>query len=259
MISQTIRLTFAALVLCVTAASQALPYNALSENARREQIMQWANKPDASACESIQAGLTDPSADIRQRAANALYWKCDRGKTGQTAAKALCRSVELGNAHAGAWLLLGYARPEDAKPCLRKPPPKGAMVKLAAPAKPVPAGFAARVALARLGDPDATAALRGAFQGPPLDEALFLLAALRDIEDLASLKAAIKLLDDNTHQVPGPDSHSTRTLRNVVLEALVERLYLKTSFQIDPARKYSGAEIDEVRAAAGQAVVAQKK
>jgi len=133
------------------------------------------------------------------------------------------------------------------------------MVKLVTTSKPVPAIFAARVALARLGDPGAIVALRTAFQTPSLDEALFLLAALRDIEDPDSLAAALKLLDDNTRQAPGPDSHSTRALRNVALEALVERFHLKPSFQIDPAHKYTLAEIDEVRAAAGHAVAGLKK
>jgi len=242
--SRTVRLTFAGVVFSVAAWTQAL-----NENARREQIMLRANKPDAAACQSIQAGLVDPSADIRLRAANALYWKCARGNIGQSAAKALCRSIELGNAHAGVWLLLGYARPEDAKPCLGKPIRKGAMVKLGTATKPVPAALAARVALARLGDPSAIAALREAFRSASLDEVLFLLAALRDVEDPASIQAAIKLLDDNKRQVPGADSHSTRTLRNAALEAVVERLHLKPSFPIDRGRTYSTAEIDEVRAA----------
>jgi HEAT repeat protein len=253
------RLTFASLALCLAAAAQTAPYEQMDEHARREQIMEWASKPDASACQSIEAGLADPSADIRLRAANALYWKCDRGNTGQTAAQALCRSVDLGNAHAGAWLLLGYAKPEIAKACLQKPVRKGAMVKLAPSTKPLPAEFAARVALARLGDPDATAALREAFENPSLDEALFLLAALRDIDDPAALEAALKLLDDNTRQAPGPDSHSTRTLRNVALEALVDRFQLKPSFAVDAASRYSDAEVDEVRKVAGRAVAALKK
>ncbi len=245
---------------CIGAAAAAAqhappPYKAWSEDKRREQIMQWAIKPDAAACGKIQAGLTDPSGDIRMRAAGALYWKCDRSLTANSATQALCRSVELGNGHAGAWLLLGYAKPEEALPCLRKPPRKGAMVKLAISSKPLSAEFAARVALARLRDPAATAALRTTFEKPTLDEALFLLAALPDIEDAASLASAIKLLDDGVRQAPGPDFHTTRALRNVALEALVERFHLKPGFPLDPARRYSDSEIAEVRKAATGALL----
>jgi len=220
--------------------------------------MLWGSQPDAAACQSLQAGLIDPSADIRLRAANALFWKCDRATTGKTAVKALCRSVELGNAHAGAWLLLSYADAGTAIPCLKKPPRTGAMVKLAS-SNPVPAGLAARVALARLGDAGALAALRKTLEKPSLDEALFLLGALREIEDSASLAGVIKLLDDNTRQAPGPDFHSTRPVRNVALQALVERFHLKPSFAIDPTRKYSDAEVAEVRSAATRALSEQRK
>ena len=239
-----------ALLLCLAASLGAQPYRSLRENARRDRIMQWAVKPDANACTRIQEGLTDPSADIRIRASNALYWKCDRKETAKTGAKSLCRSIQLGNAHAGAWLLLGYAEPETAKACLQKPIPKSAMVKLATSSKPVPATLAADVSRARLGDPTL---LRAAFQKPSLDEALFLLAALREIDDPESLTAAIKLLDDNTRQAPGPDFHTTRPLRNVALEALTAKFQLKTSFPIDPTRMYTPAEIEEVRTAATQA------
>ena len=245
----------AALMICLsTAVAQKPAYQRMSETARREQIMQWGSKPDGSSCASLQAGLVDPSADIRRRAADALYWKCDRARTGQTAGEALCRSIELGNTHAGAWLLLGYAKPAIAKACLEKPIRAEAMVKLAISTKPLPAGFAATVALARLDDREAIDALRKAFQNPSLDEALFLLAGLRDIVDPPSLAAAVKLLDDSTRQAPGPDSHSTRALCSVALEALVARLQLKPSFAIDPERRYSSAEVDEIRKAAVRAV-----
>lgn len=255
---QTLRFTGVALLLSYELAAQNPPYNSLSESARRDKIMLWGSQPDATACQSLQAGLIDPSADIRLRAANALFWKCDRSTTGKTAVKALCRSVELGNAHAGAWLLLSYADAATAIPCLKKPPRSGAMVKLAN-SNPVPAGLAARVALARLGDVGALVALRKALEKPTLDEALFLLGALREIEDPASLAGVIKLLEDNTRQAPGPDFHTTRAVRNVALEALVERFHLKPSFAIDPARRYSDTEVAEVRGGATRALSEQRK
>ena len=213
---------------------------------RRERVMQLAAKADAKSCELLEAALTDPSSDIRGRAASALYWKCDRNVTGQRAVQSLCRSVALGNANAGALLLLGYSvRPEEARPCLDRTFPKWAKVKLVTSMQPVPAPVAARVALARLGDAKAVDELRAAFnERTPLPETLFLLAVLSDIQQPGILAAVLMHLDD-TRVCPGLIAHATRQVRDVAVEALVSRLNLE--FQVEPGKRYSDAEIDTVR------------
>ncbi len=213
---------------------------------RRERVMQLAAKADAKSCELLESALTDPSADIRGRAASALYWKCDRNVTAQRAAPALCQSVTMGNANAGALLLLGYAvRPEEARACLDRAFPKWAKVKLVTSMQPVPAPVAARVALARLGHAKAVEELRAAFSPrTPLPETLFLLAVLRDIQDPGGLAASLVHLDDR-RACPGLVSHATREVRDVALEALVSRLSL--DFKVEPGKRYSDAEVDTVR------------
>jgi hypothetical protein len=219
---------------------------ASDENSRRLQLMQLANKPDLAACVKIEASLTDASADIRQRAASALYWRCDRVRTGERAVQALSRSVEMGNANAGALLLLGYAPRKEAEARLQKPLPGWAMVKLATSAQPVPASLAARVALARLGDETAIAELRKSFAKASIPEALFLLTVLPDINDRGALEAAIALLGD-ARECPGVDSESKRRVQDAALEALVDRFKLATSFKIERGREYTDAELAEAR------------
>ena len=79
---RTLGLAFgAALLIPFIVQAQSRPYKALNENARREKIMLWGSRPDEAACRSLQEGLTDPSADIRLRAASQLFWNCDRSTT----------------------------------------------------------------------------------------------------------------------------------------------------------------------------------
>jgi hypothetical protein len=224
----------------------------LDENARLEQVIQWAAKARPADCAALTSVLLDDSFDLRNRAASALYWKCDRAKA-INFGTSLCRSLELGNAEAGAVLLLGYARPEVAKPCLRTMAKRPEMVKLEVSAQPVSISLAATVALARLGDAEAQHQLRQAFDKPTQTTALFLLGVLRDIDDHEALQAAVKLLDDD-REAPGVMSDSTRTIRDVALEALVARLSLTTSFAVEPGRLYDPQQISEVRTAAERAL-----
>jgi hypothetical protein len=210
--------------MCVFAVSLALAAQPAVDEVRRERVMQLAAKADAKSCELLESALTDPSSDIRGRAASALYWKCDRGVTGQRAVQSLCRSVAMGNANAGALLLLGYAvKPEEAIPCLDRTFPKWARVKLVTSTKPVAAAVAARVSLARLGSAKATGELRAAFSSSTaLPETLFLLAVLGDIRDPGVLSAALVHLGD-ARECPGLVAHATRQVRDVALEAFASR------------------------------------
>lgn len=232
--------------MCLFVLASALAAQPAVDAVRRERVMNLAAKADAKSCALLESALTDPSADIRGRAASALYWKCDPKVTGQRAVQTLCQSVTMGNANAGALLLLGYAvRPEEARPCLDRAFPKWANVKLVTSMQPVPAPVAARVALARLGDAKAADELRAAFSPrTPLPETLFLLAVLRDIENPDVLAASLGHLDDR-RACTGLVAHATREVRDVALEALVSRLSL--DFQVEPGRRYSDAEVETVR------------
>jgi HEAT repeat protein len=226
----------------------------IGEDARRDRVMQWAAKAGPNECGALTGALLDESFDIRNRAASALYWKCDR-TLAVSFAPALCRTLELGNAEAGAVLLLGYTRPEDATACLKLAAQRREMVKLAVSAQPVPMTLAAHVALARLGDAAAVSELRQAFEKPDVPTALFLLGVLQDIVDPEALRAAVKLLDDD-RPGPGVVAHATRTIRDIALEALVARLALIPSFALEPGRRYDSRELAEIRTAADRVLSA---
>jgi hypothetical protein len=120
-----------------------------AEDERLERVLRWSAEASPAACKALADTLVDESYDLRSRAASALYWKCNRTDAANYAAK-LCRSIDLGNPEAGAVLLLGYAKAEQATPCLRKAALRQDMVKLAVSAQPVPIRLTAQVALARL-------------------------------------------------------------------------------------------------------------
>jgi hypothetical protein len=220
-----------------------------SEDARREQVMQWSVKPDAAACQGLERALVDPSADIRVRAATALYGRCNRGVSARRAAQTICKSLEMGNASAGAILLLGHAPREQAEPCLSRIFPKGSAVKGVTSSRPVPSEFAAMVPLAKLGNDKALAALRAAFAKPSVAEALFLLSVLYEVDDMQALRASVSLLDDE-RTVPSARSDATRKMRDAAVDALADRLSLKLSFQPQIGQRFTTAEITEVKTAA---------
>jgi len=251
------RTTPLSIVLCTAALAllstlTLLHGQQLDEAARRDRIMQWQARAAPADCKALSGALTDESFDLRSRAASALYWKCDRAAAA-TFAALLCRTLELGNAEAGAVLLLGYARPEDAEPCLQKAARQSRMVKLAVSARPVPIALPVRVALARLGHADGIGALRTAFDMPDVDTSLFLLGVLRDIEDGAALRASLRFLDDD-REAPGVVAHAMRRVRDVAVEALAARFSLKSTFALEPGRRYAAREITEIRTAAEQRI-----
>jgi HEAT repeat protein len=226
----------------------------LDEDARRDRIMQWQARATPADCQALTEALADESFDLRSRAASALYWKCDRAAAA-TFAPLLCDTLKLGNAEAGAVLLLGYARPDVAVPCLQEAAGRRRMVKLAVSARPVPIALPIKVALARLGQADAVRNLRMAFEKPDLETSLFLLGVLRDIEDREALRASLRFLDDE-REAPGVVSHAVRTVRDVAVEALAARFSLKPAFSLEPGRRYTAGQISEIRAAAARAISA---
>ncbi|HEY1341537.1 MAG TPA: hypothetical protein VGF59_28700 [Bryobacteraceae bacterium] len=224
-----------------------------NEEARREQVMQWSVTADPAACHGLERALTDPAADIRVRAATALYGRCDREASARRAAPAICRSLEMGNASAGAILLLGYAPREQAEPCLTRPFPKGSAVKGVTSSRPVRSEFAAIVPLAKLGNEKALAALRAAFDKPTVAEGLFLLSVLHEVNDAEALRASVGLLRDE-RTVPSARADATRKMRDAAVDALADRLGLKLSFQPQTGQRFTPAEVTEVNAAALAAI-----
>ncbi len=208
-----------------------------------------------SAAEAVVAALQDEDADIRERAAGALhaFERPDEILSNAGNAHALRASVEAGNDTAGAVLLLGYAAGPDSLTLLQKlrqsPPER--RTKLNAWSEPVSVALVATAAASRQGDTEARQSLLAALDKGSLETTTFLLSVARDIDDPPTLQALARRLNDEREIRGGVPSGATPSRRvcDAVADALVDRLRLPVKFSRNPARRYSAAEIDEVRQA----------
>jgi hypothetical protein len=122
-------------------------------------------------------------------------------------------------------------------------------VRLAAAEGPVPARVAAQVALARLGDKNAMGAIGELTERASVAEWRFLLAAIRDINAPRMLHALKRGLADERETSAGLPSHAgpRRRVCDETVNALVERLNLKTSFALTTMQRYGAEQLAEVR------------
>lgn len=229
-----------------------------SEDVRTQGVAVLREIGGASAVPLLVAALGDASLEVRERSASALWDRCEPGAVLAAAgAEARLRAlVEEETSAAGAYLLLGRSREPASRDALaRAAARKEPLVKLSPGALPVPAALAARVALSRLGDREARAALlrwsdAGVAPGPPPPERLFVLAALGEVDDPALLHAVASALDDERPVAGGVPSGAapSRRVCDVAVEAFVARLRLAPGFALSEARRYDAAERARVKA-----------
>jgi len=201
----------------------------------------------AEDCARSLSALSSDAADERERAARYLLENCDRVALARapSAASQLRKAVELGSG-AAPILLLGHYQDEASRRTLlnaqtSKP------VKLRLDSHPVPASLVVAVALARSGD---TQPLMKAIESSSLEERRFLLDVLGEIDLGLSLRAlALKALTDEREVPGGVPSGATpsRRLCDVAVDAFTHRLTLELSFRLTPSRRYTPAQLAEVR------------
>jgi hypothetical protein len=199
-------------------------------------------------CTALSAGLTSSSADTRERAARAVYEKCPPAttRTLPDLNASLRKSVQLGNASAAALLLLGRYQDPETRSFLEQRTSKALpKVKLDPWQPPVPLGLAAAVAAVSAGSESARARLTQGLS--PIEESEFLASSIPAIQDRASLRALVKLLDDERTVNTGVPSGATPRLRiaDLALEAFCKRFEL-TPFPLRPGDRYSPSEIASV-------------
>ncbi len=239
------RLFTIALLLLGTACAQQK-----SEDARLEALVKIAGQGQAG-CEQLVAGLTDSSADLRERAARALYANCPATVTDKVAGLevALRKSVTMGNPSAGTLLLLGRFKSDESRKFLQQHMISKEMVKLQPWQPPVRQGLAAAVAAVSAGVPSALPAVQKGLG--PLPEAEFLVSAMADLSDNSAVVSLAKLLDDSRTVQAGVPSGVQPQLRiqDLALEAFVARLKLRPSFAIRNGSRYTDAELAQGRIA----------
>lgn len=213
-------------------------------------LLREVGGPDALSLLVHAAG--DPSREIQERAADALYKNFEPGAVAAhpDAAK-IAESVRNGNRSAAALLLLGHMNHPQAAAGLRAARDQVSDHTKLEPWGPVvPAALAANIALSRQGDSSARAALRETIQRGDEGDLRFLLSALREIDDPALLHAiADATLTDRRPTGTGAPSGvvSPRRVSDDAVNAFVVLLHLPVSFPLRETDAYSEAEIEEVR------------
>lgn len=239
--------------LAVTAADvPALTPLLMDTNAdvARESMVLLERIGGSQACTALVRALTSVSADMRERAANAMYRRCQQPLADNLAGweTALHQSVRMGNTAASATLLLRHFANDGNRQFLRKLLNAHAVVvKLAAWSTPVPQALAAAVAGVSVGLTQAQARL---VQGlNDVASAEFLASTLVDVTDMTALHSLLPLLDNEQTVRAGVPSGALpqRRVCDLALDAFVNRLGLRPSFSLRVGERYTAAELDEVK------------
>ncbi|MEM1050354.1 MAG: HEAT repeat domain-containing protein [Pseudomonadota bacterium] len=228
-----------------------------NEDVRRQAVTLLGQSGDATAGPHLAIALADPSDDIVRRASEALYKIGGDAVSDPSVGAALREAVEAGRDSAGAILLLGYVAGDKTVATLNalrsKDADRSTEVFHWSPVMPV--AFVADVALARLGDADAKGRLMAAVRGGDLDSLMFLLSALRDIEDSDILGTLAEATLSDRRPVEGDvPSHAdvdTR-LADVAAARFSERYGLTAGGGPKADRARSDDELDAVRKAVAE-------
>jgi hypothetical protein len=228
-----------------------------NEDVAREAVTLLAQLGGPAACAALVPALTAPSADVRERAARALYSGCPREVTQPipNLETGLRQSVELGNSAAAALLLLGRFQDNENREFLkRRLTAKTPLVKLSPWNTPVAAGLAAAVAGVSAGVAEARAPLAEGLGD--LAQAEFLASVLPDVTDLKALQSLLPLLDNRQTIRAGVPSGAQpqRRLCDLAVDGFVVRLGLRPGFSIRASDRYSDHEIAELKKLAASAL-----
>lgn len=227
------------------------------EDIRRQAVALLAAIEGEAAIAPLAAALSDESADIRQRASVALYDNyapqvlAGRPELGV----ALRDSLRQGNESGAAILLLGYFPGPETEAALRELRARRGddLTEVLVWTPVVPVSLAVDVALSRLGEGSARAAVMDRIAEGELDTLAFLLHALRDIDAPAILQALKDAtLDDPREVVAGEvpsDGAPHIRLQDLAVTRFVERLALPVAFEVSGTKRYSGEEIAAAREA----------
>lgn len=225
------------------------------ENIRVEAVALLAALDSEAAAKALLPALADSSADIRERAARAVLAQVLRA--GKFAGLGAAAEKGLAAGEPGAAALLLGAFSQSSGEILRDTVDSTRLVKLADADLPVPAHLPAQVALSRLGDEPARSGLDEAIARGDVAELLFLLDVLPLLDDPSTINTlAAKTLGDERPvggDLPAGVEPSRRVADHAI-DALAARLRLKLSFAPDETRRYSAAEIAELRKALDSAV-----
>jgi HEAT repeat protein len=225
------------------------------ENVRREAVALLSAIESEPAARALLPAMSDASADIREHAARAVLSEVIQSGPFDGLGPAVVKGLAAGEPAAATLLLGGFAA--DARRSLDGATGSTHLVKLADADLPVEARLAAQVALERLGDTPAGAALQEAIERGEVADLLFLLDVLPLLDDPSLIHAlAARTLGDMRPAGGGvpAEVEPSRRVADRAVDALAARLRLKLSFAPDGIDRYSDADIAEVRQALNETI-----
>jgi HEAT repeat protein len=226
-----------------------------NESLRREAVVVLA-RLGPPACPALTAALTDTSADMRERAARAIYHACSAVTADMPGLPAALRqSVRMGNASAAPLLLLGRFPDDETRAFLRGLlAAAGPMVKLENWNPPLPQTLAAAVGAVSTGVTEGAPVLQQGLH--TVSQAEFLALVLGDIQIAGALRPLLTLLHDERPVSTGVPSGAEprRRVCDLAMESFVHRLRLAPPFALRPPARYSKEERDQIEALARAAI-----
>jgi hypothetical protein len=221
-----------------------------SEDVRGHALAVIAAIGGADALRHLIRGLRDASPEIQERTANALYDRfVPEVVVRERAVPAALRASVQRHPSAAAILLLAYCPGKETERVLGPLTHEESLkTKLHSWERPVSVALPSLIAGSRVGLSRAREALLERIEAGPLDELQFILVANREIDAPEVLHALARTLDDD-RLVPGgvPSGVPQRRLRDLAVDAYVQRLQLKPVFPLNPAARYSQPQIDEIK------------
>jgi hypothetical protein len=202
------------------------------------------------ACSDLSAALTNSEAEVRDRAASALFEACGVRVVDAGVASALRKSIEMGNTSSVALLLLGKAGDSESIAVLRKQAAAEGMVKFAMDSQPIPQSLAAKLGLFESGVSGPRAELESILTNPDPAQARFFLDALPFIDDAQLLKLASRRLED-TRPIP---NERRRRICDYALTAFAGKFHLQLSFKVRDYGQYDADSLAEARRAVESAI-----
>ena len=217
-----------------------------SEDVRREAVSLLGVLGGEQACTAILTTLTDSSADIRQRSARILY-RCDHTvlmKNDATSMQ-LGKSIKMGNTAAAAMLLLANFPDAESKAILVDMTKKDQKVKLLDWMPPVSSSLVASVSLTRMKSEVGKKYLIDSIKSGSINDLLFILNIMPDIDDMDVLQFLTKLLSDKREISQGIPSGATpkRRLCDLAVNAFAKKLNLDYGFKLSQEKRYTVAEL----------------
>lgn len=219
-----------------------------NDNVRREAVSLLGVLGGKDACLGLLNAMTDTSADIRERVARHLY-RCERSVliNNSLAATKIIKSVKMGNTAAASILLLAYFPTTESKNVLLEISNNRQSVKLQNWMAPVSSSLVAAVSLTKIKQPDGKKLLLAKISTNNLNDQIFLLNILSDIDDTDALRTLSNNIFDYREISQGLPSGVSpkRRLSDLTVNAFAKKFKLDYGYSLSSEKRYDEKELNK--------------